>query len=127
MRMLPAGGPAALETSAKLFSSGFCCIRVKNHDYISRPASNMSFRRREINLVPKFDNRTVSPAPDSGSDVMDEYEAAKYVGVCDKTLRKLRKESDIPYARVGGRIVYLRRELYAWLAAGGTSQHRKAG
>ncbi len=74
----------------------------------------------------KFSNRN-DIAADDGGDVMDEYQAAKYVGVCDKTLRKLRKESAIPYARVGGRVIYLRPQLYAWLAAGGTMQQKKAG
>ncbi len=55
-----------------------------------------------------------------GGEVMDEYGASKYIGVCGKTLRKLRKEAKIPFARVGGRVVYLRPQLYAWLAAGGT-------
>ena len=55
-------------------------------------------------------------------EVMDEYEASAFVRVCDKSLRKLRKQKRIPFAKVGGRIVYLRSKLVAWLEAGGTSQ-----
>ena len=56
------------------------------------------------------------------NDIMNECEAAEYLGVCDKTLRKLRKTSSIPHARVGERIVYVRTKLLVWLEAGGTAQ-----
>jgi hypothetical protein len=55
-------------------------------------------------------------------EVFDEFQAAAFVGVCSKTLRKLRQQEMIPFARVGGRIVYLRGQLIKWLARGGSSR-----
>lgn len=55
-------------------------------------------------------------------DVLDEVEAAELIGVCDRTLREYRKRKQVPFARMGGRVLYIKAQLIAWLHAGGTAQ-----
>ena len=58
-------------------------------------------------------------------DVLNEYDAARMLGVCSKTLRRLRQAALIPHAKVGERIVYQRSRLYEWLAAGGSASQEE--
>ncbi|WP_374032996.1 helix-turn-helix domain-containing protein [Bdellovibrio bacteriovorus] len=37
------------------------------------------------------------------------------MGVCGKTLTRLRKREDLPYHRIGGRVLYSRDEVGEWL------------
>ena len=49
---------------------------------------------------------------------MNAGEAAEFVGVAEKTIRKLTSEQRIPFIRISGRCVrYDRRALSAWLEA----------
>lgn len=92
-------------------------IWVNKNPYAVAPASDMSSGPGDVSVRKNEQQSNGSPL----SDVMDEYEAARLCKVCTKTMRKLRQESKIPYAKVGCRIVYLRAQLYKWLENGGTS------
>lgn len=46
-------------------------------------------------------------------------EAAKFLGVCDKTLRKLAESGAIPYRRVGRRWLFSDKSLRDWINASG--------
>ncbi|HEY0008118.1 MAG TPA: helix-turn-helix domain-containing protein [Tepidisphaeraceae bacterium] len=53
-------------------------------------------------------------------EVLTEPEASAFLRLCGKSLRRRRQRNEIPFAQIGGRIVYLRSQLLAWLEAGGT-------
>lgn len=42
--------------------------------------------------------------------------AAKAIGICERTLWSLTQRGEIPYARIGGCVVYPWADLVAWLA-----------
>lgn len=75
---------------------------------------------------PYESNVHASPAS-LANEVINEIKAANYLGVCDRTLRNLRRRGQIPFTRLGGRVVYLQSELYQWLLAGGTRQYETKG
>ena len=71
-------------------------------------------------------NRQIEQKHSQENDVLSEAEAAKFVKVCSKTLRKLRKDHRIPHAHVGARIIYLRSQLHVWLQNGGANHSEAA-
>jgi excisionase family DNA binding protein len=55
---------------------------------------------------------------DTRSPRMNAAEAAEFVGVAEKTIRKLTSEQRIPFIRISGRCVrYDRQALSNWLEA----------
>jgi len=46
---------------------------------------------------------------------VDAVEAAKMIGVCERTIRTMTKEQQIPFVRVRGRVLFPIAELKAWL------------
>ena len=55
-------------------------------------------------------------------EVMDLVQAADFLGVSQRTLRRWLDEKDIPFARVGRLLRFRRSALLEWLAA-----HEKGG
>ena len=50
--------------------------------------------------------------------LLDETEAAKFLGgVSAKHLFNLRKRGDLPFVRIGTRVMYSRQSLERWIAA----------
>lgn len=47
---------------------------------------------------------------------VDAVAAAKLIGVCETTLRKLAKHGQIPHKRVCGRLLFPVHQLREWLA-----------
>lgn len=57
----------------------------------------------------------MSDAATEGRPVMTEAEAADYMRVSVRTLKTLRLEKGLPYARLGRRVVLRRDDCDAWL------------
>lgn len=55
-------------------------------------------------------------------EVLTEIDAAEIVGVCTRTLRRLRQQDKIPFSMIERQVRYLRSDLMRWLASGGTAQ-----
>jgi excisionase family DNA binding protein len=52
----------------------------------------------------------------------NQVEAAQYLGVSDKTVRKLLKEGTIRFARIGSRVLIAKSELDRFLIGGITDE-----
>lgn len=47
--------------------------------------------------------------------LMTEREASRWLGLCTRTLWKLRKAGQIPYVQIGRRVMYDRADLVRWI------------
>lgn len=48
-------------------------------------------------------------------EAIDRIAAAKILGISVPTLDRLLSKNELPYRKVGGRVIFLKNELYAWL------------
>ena len=87
-------------------------------------ATNLLYQTPRGGLVTSMKNTRNHQNDDLECEVMDDGQAAVFLGVSTKSLRKLRKNKQIPFALVGGLIRYRRSALLAWIDAGGSNQHK---
>lgn len=50
-------------------------------------------------------------------DILNLKEAAKFIGVCDKTLSFYVKENKIPCKRIGKKFIFSRQAILDWLTS----------
>jgi len=51
----------------------------------------------------------------TGSALMSASEAAKFLGICQRTLWALKAGGEIPHVRIGRRVLYSRASLTRWI------------
>lgn len=57
--------------------------------------------------------------------IMTIDEVARFLKVCDKTIRRLINRNEIPVARIGKSYRFYRSDIVRWLHAGGTNENKK--
>ncbi len=57
-------------------------------------------------------------------EIFNEEELQEFLGVSRTTLWKLRKDSDLPYAKVGREYRYLKSEIIEWLKNSRSKQYQ---
>ncbi len=55
-------------------------------------------------------------------ELLNEHELQEFLGVSRTTLWKLRKDSSLPYAKVGREYRYLKTEIIEWLKNSGAKR-----
>lgn len=48
-------------------------------------------------------------------DILTKKEAARYLKISIATINRLMKEKKIPYSKVNGRVLFLKRDLLQWV------------
>jgi excisionase family DNA binding protein len=48
-------------------------------------------------------------------DIMTKVEAAKYMKVSISTINRLMSETDIPYSKLGAKVLFLKKDLLEWI------------
>jgi len=48
-------------------------------------------------------------------DVLTKKEASRYLKISISTLDRLMKTKDIPYSKINGRVLFLKRDLIKWI------------
>ena len=48
-------------------------------------------------------------------DVLTKKEASRYLKISISTLDRLMKTKDIPYSKINGRVLFLKKDLIQWI------------
>ena len=50
-------------------------------------------------------------------DILTKKEASQYLKISLATLNSLMKDSDIPYSKINGKVLFLKADLLEWVAS----------